>query len=408
MKFLSLLGAVYGDWFTVRKKFTICVAVIFFLASFVMTFTASLVGGTILWTDKEIEGTMQVYLLSPGYPEKSFVNSFIDNFSALEKGNVHRCSIEAYGYFTDKETGRYTLASLLPYYAEDEGRRDFLSETWVSSTNTGKEYYELLENYTVSDGRLITDDDFNKAAHVIVIPKSMGFQVGDTVSFSNCILEVVGLTEKGMSEIPATTLEEIYNDYKGEIDLGDGITFTQITDTVCYRIGLFIVNEPLSEENRAAIETAVSDHINDDFSFTQHTLPDNDLTSAYIMIEGVLGGIVALFSILCVYNVAVRLCASAMPMLQLFKLCGMKRRKVILILFISLFSLLAVCFGLACLAIVATKPIVQSITDEYVVRNICFALSAVLMTAASLIALLPRIIRLAGSKISTSPGGDGQ
>ena len=47
MKFLSLLGAVYADWFTVRKKFTLCVALIFFLTSFVMTFTASLTGGTV-------------------------------------------------------------------------------------------------------------------------------------------------------------------------------------------------------------------------------------------------------------------------------------------------------------------------------------------------------------------------
>lgn len=417
MKFLSLLGAVYADWFTVRKKFTVCVAVIFFLASFVMTFTASLVGGDVLWLDFEIEDMLRRYCFydyNREYAdiqrlnnENTHINAFIDAFSSYEKGNLDSAEIKAGGLLIDAGGARYTDIDILPYFAETEERHDFLSHTEVYRNDWSDKapYYEILGSYSLIDGRLIDDSDFSNTAYVIVLPASMGVKVGDTVNFSNCELEVIGLTGGSKAELPASTLAEIYDGHSETVNTGG--EHTQINQaTVTYSMTDIYVNDPLSEENRSAIEETVKNEIGTEFVFLQFSPPDNGLENAYVLEETVFGAIVALFSVLCVYNVAVRLCTSTMPMMQLFKLCGMKRGKVILILFISLFSLLAVCFGLACLAIVATKPVIQGITDNYVVRDICFALSAVLMTAASLTALLPRIIRLAGSKISTSPGGD--
>ena len=420
MKFLSLLGAVYADWFTVRKKFTLCVALIFFLTSFVMTFTASLTGGSVFWTDPEIDIMLhwyQFYDNTISYLErtpygKTFAISFIDNFSAVEKGNLASASLKGDGYLIDAGDDKYTYINVLPYFAETEGRRDFLSHTSIYEADGVNKlfYYDILDGYTLADGRLINDDDFNSAAHVIVLPESLGLKVGDTVNFSFCDLEVVGLTSKNRAEMPATTFEEIANYYSQWTDVSNDPYTSRQTYTCGYGVDDVTVNRyPISEQNRLAIQEGVrSDTGIDDFVFLQFTPPSNDLEYAYIMIEGIYGTVVAIFSVLCVYNVALRLCASTMPMMQLFKLCGMKRGKVILILSVSLFSLLAVCFALACLAIVATKPLIQSITTEYVVRELCFIISALLMTAASLIALLPRIVRLAGSKVSNLTGGENQ
>lgn len=420
MKFLSLLGAVYADWFTVRKKFTLSVALIFFLTSFVMTFTASLTGGTVFWTDPEIDMMLRWYRFYDNtipYPERTsygkvFAISFMDNFSAAEKGNLASASLRGDGYLIDAGDEKYIHINVLPYFAETEGRRDFLSHTDIYESDgiNRLSYYDILDGYSVTDGRLINDDDFSSAARVIVLPESIGLKVGDTVNFSFCDLEVVGLTSANRAEMPATTFEEIANDYSQWTDVSNDPHTTMQTYTCRYGVDDVAVNRyPISEQNRLAIQEGVrSDTGIEDFVFLQFTPPSNDLEYAYIMIEGIYGTVAAIFSVLCVYNAALRLCAGTMPMMQLFKLCGMKRRKVILILSVSLFSLLAVCFALACLAIAATKPLIQSITTEYVVRELCFIVSALLMTAASLIALLPRIIRLAGSKVSTLTGGENQ
>lgn len=420
MKFLSLLGAVYADWFTVRKKFTLCVALIFFLASFVMTFTASLTGGSVFWTDPEIDQMLRRYTFNDNLLpheeqinyDKVFVISFIDNFSAVEKGNLASANLSGSGYLIDAGDDKYTQVSVLPYFAETEGRRDFLSHTDVYEAGrvNSAAYYDILGSYTLTDGRLINDNDFNSAARVIVLPESIGLRVGDTVNFSFCDLEVVGLTSANRAEMPATTLGEIANDYSQWIDVSNDPYISIQTGTCGFGIdGVTVNSYPISEQNRLAIQDGVrSDTGIENFVFLQFAPPSNDLEYAYIIVEGVYGMVVAIFSVLCVYNAALRLCASTMPMMQLFKLCGMKREKVILILFVSLFSLLAVCFALACLAIIATKPVIQDITDEYAVRGLCFIVSALLMAAASLIALLPRIVRLAGSKVSTSAGGDDQ
>ena len=420
MKFLSLLGSVYADWFTVRKKFTLCVALVFFLASFVMTFTASLTGGTVLWTDTEIDMMLQRYefydntipdLERVGY-DKMFTVSFIDNFSAVEKGNLASAHIGGEGYLIDAGDVKYTYVDVLPYFAETEGRRDFLSHTALYEADgfNTTAYYDVLDSYTITAGRLINDDDFNNTAHVIVLPESIGLKVGDTVNFSFCDLEVVGLTSKSRAEMPATTFEEIVNEYCIWTDVSNDPYIARQTETCGFGVSNVMVNSyPISEQNRLAIQEGVRrDTGMDDFVFLQFTPPSNDLEAAYLIVEGVFGTVAAVFSVLCVYNAALRLCLSTMPMMQLFKLCGMKRGKVILILSVSLFSLLAVCFALACLAIAATKPFMQSITDEYVVRELCFIVSALLMTAAASIALLPRIVRLAGSKVSTLAGGESQ
>lgn len=401
MKFLSLLGSVYFDWFTVRKKFTFCVALIFFLASFVMTFTASLLGGKILWTDDEIDRMIRQYDFSQTDFRKNFVNSFIDNFSSLENENVSACSIRAYGYFIDPAKDKYTRINLLPFYAENDECRNFLAHITLVDISNSK-YFDILNDYSASDGRLVSDSDYFDISNVIVMPSSLGLKVGDKVNLSNYTLDVIGLTEKNTAEIPATTLEEICKNYMEITEISSGISDATISYTITY----FSVNDPVSKENRIAIEDAVSADINDDFYFTQFVPPSNGLEAAYVIMETSLGAVVAVFSILCVYNVALRLCSSAMPMMQLFKLCGMKRCKIILILFISLFLLLAICYGLACFSIVITYPVFNSITEEYVVRAICFILSAVIMTATALIAILPQIFKLAEAKPDTLFGDE--
>ena len=420
MKFLSLLGAVYADWFTVRKKFTLSVALIFFLTSFVMTFTASLTGGTVLWTDPEIDMMLHWYqfydntLPRPTENDynKAYTVSFIDIFSAVEKGNLASANVDGYGYLIDAGSDKYTFISVFPYFSDTENRRDFLSHTNIPEADgvDTVPYYDVLDSCILTDGRLINNDDFNNAAHVIVLPESIGLEVGDTVNFSFCDLEVVGLTSANRAEMPATTLEEVFNDYRQWGDVSNDPHVIMQRDSCGYGVSGITVNRyPISEEHRLAIQEEVrKDTGIENFVFLQFTPPSNDLEYAYIMIEGIYGTVVAIFSVLCVYNAALRLCAGTMPMMQLFKLCGMKREKVILILSVSLFSLLAVCFALACLAIAATKPLIQSITTEYVVRELCFIVSALLMTAASLIALLPRIVKLAGSKVSTLTGGENQ
>ena len=414
MKFLSLLGSVYADWFTVRKRFALCVALIFFLTSFAMTFTASLTGGTVFWTDPEVDMMLHWYEFYDNtipYPErtpyeKTFVISFIDNFSAVEKGNLASASLRGEGYLIGEGDEKYIHINVLPYFAESEGRRDFLSHTNIYEADGADRlsYYDVLDGYTLTDGRLINDDDFDNAAHVIVLPESIGLEVGDTVNFSFCDLEVVGLTSKSRAEMPATTLEEVFNDCRQWGDVSNEPYVVMQRDSCGYGVsGITVNRHPISEEHRLAIQDGVRrDTGVESFVFLQFTPPSNDLEYAYVMIEGIYGTVVAVFSVLCVYNAALRLCASTMPMMRLFRLCGMKRGKVVLILSLSLFSLLAVCFALACLAIIATKPLMQSITTEYVVRELCFIVPALLMTAASLIALLPRIIRLA----SGTAGGE--
>lgn len=402
MKFLFLLGSVFRDWFTVRLKFTLCVLVIFSLSSFVMTFAASLLGGSILWTDDEIAEMLRRYDISNDTDSINISDSFINIVSASQKGNTDYLVIEVRGVLLGVGDNQYTQIGLLPCFEETDANRELLELTELNVTDDGESYYSITDRCAVSEGRDITDEDCINTAYAVVAPKSLGFSLGGKVNLAGCELEVIGLSDGDWLKIPSSTLSEIAGLHSEQVNVG---TDTYVINKPICEYGIVRINfkNPISNKSRAEIENAVIEQTGAAVSFTQFVVPDNGLQSAYVMLEAIFGTIIAVFSILCVYNVAVRLCGSTMPMMSLLKLCGMKSKKVSLILFIALFSCLAACYGLACLAVVVTEPIFQSFLLEYVVRDICFIVSAVIMTLTALIAILPQIFKLSRAKPDVIP-----
>lgn len=397
MKFLFLLGSVFRDWFTVRLKFTLCVLVIFSLSSFVMTFAASLLGGSILWTDDEIAEMLRRYEISNDTDSINISDSFINIVSASEKGNIDYLAIEARGVLLGVGDNQYTQIGLLPCFEETDTNRELLELTELNVTDDGGSYYSITDRCAVSEGRDITDEDCINTAYAVVAPKSLGFGLGGKINLAGCELKVIGLSDGDWLKIPSSTLSEIAGLHSEWVNVGTDAYV--INKLICeYNTTGINFKNPISNKSRAEIENAVIEQTGAAVSFTQFVVPDNGLQSAFVMLEAIFGTIIAIFSILCVYNVAVRLCGSTMPMMSLLKLCGMKSKKVSLILFIALFSCLAACYGLACLAVVVTEPIFQSFLLEYVVRDICFIVSAVIMALTALIAILPQIFKLSRAK----------
>ncbi|MDE7281719.1 MAG: hypothetical protein K2N36_08275, partial [Ruminiclostridium sp.] len=132
-------------------------------------------------------------------------------------------------------------------------------------------------------------------------------------------------------------------------------------------------------------------------SYRGRSLPaDSEVFFSVFM--GLLGTIIALFSVFGIYYPTLRLCKETMPALSVFKMCGMKMRPVFGLLALSVLICYAVSYGLASAVIISTEGIFSNLITEYELKKMYFGFSAFLFIAVAAAAIAPQMIKMAKSQ----------
>lgn len=220
MKFL--LGSVFNDWFTLRKKFAVCIIITFTMASFIMSFATTLIGGLILMSDENFEFQKGSYTIKytdgeeNNYASPSIVNSYIENVCNTAKEDFNHGELRIYGFFSDVNEEAYIDANILPCYEDVEKYRKYLELSMFITAGILESYFNVYDNYSVSEGRRINGEDCRNSAYVLVLPESFGLNVGDNVKFCGHMFEIVGLTDSDYTEIPAAAIQSAISSYVSE------------------------------------------------------------------------------------------------------------------------------------------------------------------------------------------------
>lgn len=401
MKFLFLLGSVFSDWFTLQKKFAVCIIITFTMASFVMSFATALIGGLILMSEEDFQSQKGSYTIKYaddeeiGYAELNIVNSYIENVCNTAEEDFNHGELRVYGFFSDANE-EYIDAHILPCYGDVEKYRKYLESSMFITAGVLNSYFNIYDNYAVSEGRRISEDDCRNSAYVLVLPGSFGLKIGDSVKFCGHMFEIVGLTDSDYTEIPAAAIQSVISSYA--LENPEYYIYCSYTANMDFK-------QPLTYKQCKAIENGIYEDTGVKITLVEGKINDGGTTGSFVVIEFVFGGIIGLFSMLCIYNVAVRLCESIMPMINLLKLCGMKRGKASLLLVCALFICLSVCFGMACAAAILSKSFFASFISNYAIRDFALIISAAVMAISACVAVLPPIFSIADKKVETNIGG---
>lgn len=387
MKFLHLLGSVYRDWFSPRKdlKFTACVMLMFFISSFLFLYIAASMGRDILWnSEQEYSASLCVNTL--GFPSESAINA-LTSLSDNKPTNIQVDATITIQKLNDKEN---IEQKILPIYSSSVDTSALSCTYSVGGLVYDMAYTKLPE---ITDGRGITDSDIKNESKVIALPENLGAEVGDKITLCNEPLEVVGLCSGAFAMAASSVLDKFATQFANEQYIVAYDTWSTSFSYIIGNVNSVQFESPVTDEQISAI----SSNAGENFNVEKAELPTG-YEFLYLVTMAILGPLIALFAVVCIYYSALRLCAGTMPLLSLLKLVGMRPRRSFFILFIPLMSCLAVSFGAACGVIFLTSDFFSQMLVRYELHSISFAVTAVIMLLAVLIAMLPPILKMARSQ----------
>lgn len=396
-KYLFLLGSVFREWFTSQRKFTACIMVMFTMTSFVMSFAVTVVGGDILYSEEQFDRQRGSYTIDYGngrtdYSADSYTaNSYIENAVNTAEELFGLGDLRVSGFFSGINGNEYTEARVLPRYEDTEKYRYYLQSSLFITAGVLDSYFNIFDSLDITEGRRITDEDCKNGGFVLVLPEEYGLKLGEHVDFCGTFFEIVGLTASMHAEIPAPALQAAINKYNSENEDGERLcSYTTFMGFI----------RPLTKEQVQAIETGIFEDTGVKLTLIEGVTDDGGTTGAFVMVELIFGGIIGLFSMLCIYNVAVRLCKSMLPMMNILKLCGLKGKKAAMLLVCALLICLSACFGLAWAVTAFTEPFFASFIGDYSVRGFAVLVSAAVMIIAALAAMLPPVLSVTGDRVN--------
>ena len=399
MKYLYLLGSVLRSHFDRnRRNFTLSVMLMFFFSSFLMLFAASVLGSSVLWSEAEKDQADTTYYFymhekhSNGtYYEREAVGAseyIFDTLFSLDSNSIDFISVSI---FNDSETleklGEKLIQdiSIMPVLKESYGEKLFFSMYRLNMDGMD-DYYQLPcpSEQNIKEGSEITSQDLEEGKNVIVLPEDCGVKVGEEVALFGETFSVVGITTDEFVRIPSFALEKL--SFEG--------------DELKYVIRYIDFDKPMADKTYKALNQAVYELTGKEIVGYERKTFSNEADMAYLLLLGIFGTLIALFSVFGIYYPILRLCKETMPILSVFKLCGMRMLPVFGLLAMSILACYAVSFGLASVVLILTEGLFSNRLIEYELKDIYFGHSALLFILVAAVAIAPPMIKMAKSQPS--------
>lgn len=389
MKYLYLLGSVLrGHFDRNRRRFTLSAMLMFFFSSFLMLFITSVIGSDFLWSkeDEEWADTAYVFYTVNKNGKQDLIEAsehIFDELFSLKSNGIDRIDIVIINSFEGSEKiGNKLIKELeiMPVVKED--RKDGLRFSTRFENHLGYFYLSYQAEQNIAEGAVITLQQLENEENVIVLPEDCGVNVGEKVTLFGKSFSVVGITTDDFARMPSYALEKL----------------TLENDELEYRISEIDFKKPLDNKTYETLKQAVYESTGKEIShYDGRSLPP-DSEVYFSLFMGVLGTIIALFSIFGVYYPTLRLCKETMPTLSVFKMCGMKMLPVFSLLALSVLICYTVSFGLASTVLIYTEGVFSSCLTEYELKNLYFGFSAFLFIAVAAVAIAPQMIKMAKSQ----------
>ena len=392
MKYLYLLGSVLRSHFgREQRKYTLSAMLMFFFSSFLMLFAASVMGSDVLFSNEEEDRANTTYNFYYGIGEEdenciAVSEHIIDSLFSLNSNQIDAIDIRIIYEKADSEvkigTKSINYIKFMPLFKENRDER-LRFTVW-----NGKTFIYYDEPYSskqnIAQGREITGQELENGDSVLVLPGGFGIDVGEKVNLFGTEFTVVGITLDDYVRIPSIFLESP--------------SFTE--GGVLYIIGSVDFDRKMTDETYNALNQAVYESTGKEIDHYKQNMLPADPTMAYTLFMGVLGTLIALFSVFGIYYPALRLCRDTMPMLSVLKLCGMRMPPVLGLLSLSLLACLAVSFVAASAVLILTEDIFSRSLLEYELKNMYFIFSAVIFLLVAAFAIAPPMLKMAKAQPS--------
>lgn len=392
MKYLYLLGSVLRSRFDKeQRKYTLSAMLMFFFSSFLMLFAASVMGSDILFSNEEEEQEKTSYEFymreETGRNELAAASEDVFNvlFSLNNKIDFIEIIISNVSDITEKIGTRSIKNIDFMPVLKGNGDERLRFTTLIGSSPSSYYNTPYLFEQNIVEGREITEQELEEGKGVIVLPEEYGVKAGEKIDLFNEEFTVVGITSDTCVRIPSSFMESsAFRD--GGID---------------YLIRYVDFDKPLTDKTYKAFNQAVYELTGKEIvHYERHFAYPREVKVVYILFMGVLGTIIALYSIFGIYYPTLRLCRETMPMLSVLKLCGMRMLPVLGLLVLSLFACFAVSFGAASAVLILTEDIFSRSLVEYELKSLYFSLSAVIFILVAAFAIAPPMIKMAKSQPS--------
>lgn len=396
MKYLYLLGSVLrGHFDKNRRRFTLSAMLMFFFSSFLMLFVASVMGSDILWSNEEEERADTTYTFytsdnSGRYVDRELAGAsehLFDTLFSLESNSIDKISVFIFNDSDSSEKiGKKTIQdiSIMPVFKENYGENLILTFVIRNSSNWASEYHFVPypHKQNIKEGSEITYQELEEGKNVIVLPEDCGVKAGEMVTLFGEDFLVVGITTDGFTRVPSSFLEKL--------------TFEG--DELKYLIREIDFDKQMTGETYKALNKAVYESTGKEITFYEKDLQGGDAKWVFALYMGILGTVIALFSVFGIYYPTLRLCRETMPMISVFKLCGMRMLSVLGLLVMSVLVCYAVSFGLAWVVLILTEGVFSSCLMKYELKDIYFSYSALLFILVAVVAIAPPMIKMAKSQ----------
>ncbi len=397
MKYLYLLGSVLRSHFDRnRRGFTISVIFMFFFSSFLMLFAASVLGSSVLWSESEIDQTDTTYYFymhekhSNGiYYDREAVEAgeyIFDTLFSLDSNSIDFISVHIFNDSNSLEKlGKKPIQDIgiMPVLREDRGNK-LLFDTWVWNDTLVSYQTPYQAEQNIKVGTEITSQQLDNKEYVIVLPEDCGIKVGEEITLFGETFLVVGITTDEIARIPSFALEKLSS---------EGYELK-------YVIRYIDFDKPMTEKTYKALNQAVYETTGKEIVGYEKKTLSNETDMAYLLLLGIFGTLIALFSVFGIYYPTLRLCKETMPILSTLKLCGMRMLPILGLLALSVLACYAISFELASIVLILTKELFSGCLIEYERKGIYFIHSALLFILVSAVAIAPPMIKMAKSQPS--------
>lgn len=390
MKYLYLLGSVLrGHFDKNRRRFTLSAMLMFFFSSLLMLFVASVMGSDILWSkeDEEWADTAYVFYAVDQNGKQGLIDArehIFDELFSLKSNGIDSIKISIFNSSeSDEEVGNRSVKGIgiLPVLKENR-ESGLLFDLDFKNSNWGYYFPTYQAEQNIKEGTEITLQQLENEENVVVLPEDCGVKVGEQVALFGESFSVVGITTDYFARMPSFALEKLALE----------------SDELKYHIREIDFKKPLDNKTYQTLKQAVYESTGKEISYYEGRSLPHDADMAFSLIMGVLGTIIALFSIFGIYYPTLRLCKETMPTLSVFKMCGMKMLPVFSLLALSVLMCYALSFGLASVVLIMTEGVFSSCITSYELKNLYFGLSAFLFIAVAAVAIAPQMIKMAKSQ----------
>lgn len=393
MKYLYLLGSILRSHFNKeQRKYTISAMLMFFFSSFLMLFAASVMGSDFLFSneEEEIANTTYYFFRKKGDDEKDKIAAseyVINAIYAIDSNQIDHIDVHISNMADSNEkigTKNAQTVELMPILKGSCDERLRFS-FWLGPNSLGSYNAPYHSEQNIIDGREITPEEIEEGEYVIVLPEDYGIKAGEEIRLLGEKYTVAGITSDSYARIPAAFLES------PKFEEGGFSSEIYMVD----------FDKPMKDETYDAINQAVFESTGKEVDhYEKHPPLPGEPTMAFLLLMGVLGTVIALFSIFGIYYPTLRLCKETMPMLSVLKLCGMRMLPVLGLLVLSILACFGVSFGLASGVLILTEDIFSRSLVEYGVKGLYFSVSAIIFVLVAAVAIAPPMIKMAKSQPS--------